>query len=221
MLARTLFLLISFLLMGLLLTVAVAWACSAWVPVGGGIGFEQTPRTEDGLTVIDIEQRAFGRTRVNTVAGEAPAVVNLFELITTGELDAERCRSEEHAGWPWRALRATHRGDVWLTSPLAQGPVSFSLVAAQATSGGIDLDDELLPNGSPIWRALPCRPMWLGLLLDVIFFAVLSAVLFFAVRFSWRRARRATDRCRQCGYDMRGGGIVCPECGASFVVESR
>jgi hypothetical protein len=50
--------------------------------------------------------------------------------------------------------------------------------------------------------------------LVVLLFAAIPSVR--AVRFSqrWRRARRATGLCRQCGYDLRATPDRCPECGA-------
>lgn len=47
-------------------------------------------------------------------------------------------------------------------------------------------------------------PHWFGTLLSTIY------PLFLLVR---RRQRAAARRCVACGYDLRGGGITCPECG--------
>jgi len=47
------------------------------------------------------------------------------------------------------------------------------------------------------------------------FLALIFAVLPGRLIFRWARARRRKLRglCAGCGYDMRGGGEVCPECG--------
>jgi hypothetical protein len=50
-------------------------------------------------------------------------------------------------------------------------------------------------------------PYWLPVLSSVL-------LLIPAVCRQWtRRQRRKTGRCLHCGYDMRGGGTRCPECG--------
>jgi hypothetical protein len=61
--------------------------------------------------------------------------------------------------------------------------------------------------------SLPLMPLWPGFAIDVALHAVLSWLLCFAP-FTLRRVLRARrGRCLGCGYDMRGLD-ACPECGA-------
>jgi hypothetical protein len=61
-----------------------------------------------------------------------------------------------------------------------------------------------LSGPSTLQDRLPALPLWPGFAIDVAFYAGLSWLLFFAP-FTLRRAIRARrGRCCACGYDMRG-----------------
>jgi 4-amino-4-deoxy-L-arabinose transferase-like glycosyltransferase len=63
---------------------------------------------------------------------------------------------------------------------------------------------------------LPYQPVWRGFLFTVL---VVSGVWFALVSVpgAWRRRRRrGRGLCERCGYDMHGGGSVCPECGTAW-----
>jgi hypothetical protein len=53
-------------------------------------------------------------------------------------------------------------------------------------------------------------PYWLLALLTAILPTILGMRLVRAVR---RRSRISAGKCPRCGYDLRGGGGICPECG--------
>lgn len=111
-------------------------------------------------------------------------------------------RTREATGWPRLA--------VWC-GYCARGP-SFVVTV----HGGIALAEAtgpqfLLPQG----RALPCRPIWSGLIIDSAVYACLWGAVWFVcllpgrVRRS-RRLRRGL--CVGCGYEL-AGLMKCPECG--------
>jgi hypothetical protein len=54
----------------------------------------------------------------------------------------------------------------------------------------------------PYWFVLACAAMWPA-------FSVMRRMR----RWRWKR----TGRCAACGYDLRGGGERCPECGQEVV----
>lgn len=99
-------------------------------------------------------------------------------------------------GFPWRAA--------W--SRCGVGTVDRSLSR-----------NEGLAELSIMGRAwgVPVRPLWSGLFLNTLFYAALIIVPVVAIRWFKRARRRRRTRCVACGYDVSGGGNVCPECGTT------
>jgi hypothetical protein len=66
------------------------------------------------------------------------------------------------------------------------------------------------------FRALPYRPVWLGLVVDTVVYAGLWGLLVVGGRGLLRRARIGRGRCPLCAYELGpsgGTGAGCPECG--------
>ena len=63
-------------------------------------------------------------------------------------------------------------------------------------------------------RALPFRPIWLGLVVDVLFYSLIWFVLLSGIGLTRSAIRRVKGYCIRCGYDLQGmDHIKCPECG--------
>jgi hypothetical protein len=83
---------------------------------------------------------------------------------------------------------------------------------------GLRVPDYVFPGGATFARALPLRPIWPGFAINTLFYAAILWVMFatpFAIR-RWRRVKGGL--CQNCGYDLRGSGgttgaALCPECG--------
>jgi hypothetical protein len=100
------------------------------------------------------------------------------------------------SGWPWRQ---------WCWSAAFQG---FSRQLDERDAVRIRWDGENYFFGS--------RPIWPGLLANAAFYGVLVWGLWCAPGAIRRTVRRRWGVCVRCGYDLRGGGARCPECGEGF-----
>jgi len=47
---------------------------------------------------------------------------------------------------------------------------------------------------------------------------IIALVILYVRHSNRRRWRRERGECPECGYDMRGSGDTCPECGAERVI---
>ena len=91
--------------------------------------------------------------------------------------------------------------------------------AAYTVRGGLPLSGsgmQIQPTAQVFKiRALPLRPIWLGIIVNTALYALIwSALLLgFATLRRWRRRR--ANRCPSCAYDMTGLSATtpCPECG--------
>ncbi len=117
--------------------------------------------------------------------------------------------SQEATGWPRLALWCGYDEEPKTLMPLVRGGFALS----KERIG-------LLPQG----RALPYRPIWLGLLLDSILYACCWGAIWFVcllpsrARRLWRLRR---GLCGSCGYDVAGIAGVCPECGVEVAAVRR
>jgi hypothetical protein len=133
-----------------------------------------------------------------------------------GSKPDERARSEYELwagstqaayGWPLPALWCEWR-------EVLTGSGGF--IRVEGPEGGFDLTLSASPMrmGADPYRALPWRPVWLGLAGDTACFgSVWFAVLMLPGARRTFRLRRGL--CAACGYDLTGKTTgVCPECGA-------
>ncbi len=123
----------------------------------------------------------------------------------------------EHAtGWPFLAG--------WYEFSSSTTPAGNW--SAYSIEGGVPLMDPPSVNWQAAWqlRALPLRPVWLGLTLDTAFYGALWAGLVYTFIIARRDLRARRGCCRACGYSLRGlpADSACPECGiAAAAVETE
>jgi hypothetical protein len=204
------------LLLGAVTTLALAWGCAALMdPQRTYPQFDHRLRA-DGITEVRVTHRRFGHTRINRAQC---AELQLDD--ETGDIVMARWHSDgaessaSQAGWPLRAFRCTNDADVSIftrNSFMGIGRSGLNPVP----------DGWLLPpfsGGAAVpgrWRAVPLRPMWLGLAGDVFILGAMWLVAIVGVSAWRRRRRRVRGCCPWCGYDVRSSGregALCPECG--------
>ncbi len=212
---------LAFLLVGVVLNVAVAWACTAlldpqfqehYSAIHPGRSWVVTKGRRPGHTqIISSWTSGWGRTE-----GRPPAAVErhmpkwAFPIDADPSLDltVETDRIDDAAGWPYITMAGgaviRYRGD-----PPQTVKVQVSGIPIELFSAG--------DQG----RALPLRPIWPGFAMNTLFYTLFSGLLWLCLiqgshrfqRFLWRKR----GLCAKCGYDLRGasgGRGVCPECGA-------
>ncbi len=90
----------------------------------------------------------------------------------------------------------------------------FMSITSDRLEGGVHLWGPVSSRGRD-WHALPLRPIWSGLAVNVAIFAAIWWVALTGVPAARRALRRKRGWCPWCGYDREGlaAGAVCPECG--------
>ncbi len=193
---RRLLTLATFLLLGAVLNIAVAWGCALWVPSGERrqiwIDYEfdpifqimPIPQDYDYLRI----QRASGIGIVETevLAGFFGGGIPLLWALPT----------HYAAGWPLCCLHGA-----WL------GRDQF--VSAMAAPEWLHPTKYIFDA-----RALPLGPIWPGFAVNTIFYAAIMWLVMpgpFVLR---RHIRRKRGLFLACGYDLRHADHdACPECG--------
>ncbi len=203
-------------LLGFLTTIAIAWACAAFVPLPTGPPREDVVAHADGTTEWRIEQRAFGRSRINYVRGSTDAMGGANEQgngLIVPLLDAfsilrpDDAGSLERSGWPLHAFSCRSN-----QLAIASDTMSFTI-----TMDETDLVGGILVASSTTtqpWRALPFQPKWCGMVLDWLIYTGAWMAIFLGLPQLRAWLRRTRGRCPRCGYDLRGQlSSGCPECG--------
>lgn len=215
---------------GLMVTWGIAWSLAAFLPqrawrgrtvLSGGMEY---PLSFDQYFAIGAVRRSWMRVNPGTFVWEAPVIdaINGTESDepTDGRLmwpvwgDAEKLKKNlekydwdhhewngcEHAvGWPVVAL--------WYE--LHKRSVGTQI------SGGIPIQRAIVLSASIAHcRALPCRPIWTGLLIDSMFWGTVAFGAWQALGGGRTALRRRRNRCPRCGYSLAGQTSPgCPECG--------
>lgn len=83
-------------------------------------------------------------------------------------------------------------------------------------AGGIFVQGTIDCPGYLGFRALPLRPIWNAVAIDVAIYTSLWSIILFTPGPLRRMHRRRHNRCEQCGYSLAGNPALkrgCPECG--------
>lgn len=196
---------VVFLLLGVITTIAVAWACAAWLSIDQGVpGRFTSVEVRDELWETLYVQKRFGHTRTNFIRGSEHYDATTGQLIgSSGPPDA--IWQETSAGWPWRALRC-EREAITIVVPGRFGHIRNT--SAQ-TRHGI-----ALVGGTIEWRVLPYEPVWPALIGNVLVHSAAWCAIIIGL-FALRKViRTRRGLCPQCAYDLRRDlSRGCPECG--------
>lgn len=214
---------LAFLLVGVVLNVAVTWACTA----GFGPAFtEHSSDNDPGRYWFVNQLKYIGLTSIQSSwssgwgrkAGRPPAALERLmpnwvpRTSPNPSLDSnvESSSIDEASGFPYLAMAS--RGLVRFAGDPPR--------VLQSEVHGLELSP-FGPYGGD-GQALPLRPLWPGFALNTLCYALLSVLLWLLLVQGSHRFRRLLRRrrglCINCGYDLRGasgGGGLCPECGAS------
>ena len=124
---------------------------------------------------------------------------------------AQRREEETHIqlwrvgnGWPARALFASYHRNVFHEQ---------FVVASGIPTAGVWSYPKVASLRHPMQIALPTRPIWRGLLIDIAFYGVIAYLLLFVPRQVRRTLRRRRGLCVKCAYPVSEG--TCPECGTA------
>lgn len=199
------------IILGVCGTIAIAWACAAWLPTDDAPAEISSVAIAESLWETNCVQRRFGVTSVNSMRSRTryDAATNSLERSGDGSDDADSLQQQILAGWPYRAFRCTRDNVVRIASP---GRFMHYRQFAQdvKTRNGIELET----TGIMTWRALPYEPLWPGLIADAAlhsagWWVILSGIV--ALR---RNIRRRRGLCPVCAYDIRSSNLAgCSECG--------
>lgn len=226
--------LLVFLVLGGVVTVAVAWGFALRLPATADDGVAYLSYQDD-LTLI-IQQRR-GDVRLTAHHGRNTAFMGWPEIDRktyeamlpreSGFHDVKWIKEQlflakppmgasaliEHShGWPMLTLMGSMR-------------FTYNWNASRTQSDGLyeigPLSLGPFSTGQSYWRVLPLRPMWPGFAVNTVLYGFvlwLMVAMMFALR-KQRRIRRGL--CWRCAYNLRSMPVTssaCPECGVAVRV---
>jgi len=223
------------LLLGMGVTVAVAWACTLWMPVGNPVNLRMPGADPGGVPPtpsFQVPGQAAFLSEDLPLLGAVPAndspVIEIGIAMIAPGLDARwMSRSVISAdmmtdpsavreawvvrsGWPLKAIKAVGRPPP--RTQASQKPAWASALIAPAWLGP--------RSAGPLGVAVPLswRPTALGFAADTGLYAAAGFGAWMALSGFRRLIRRRSGRCPACGYDRAGltGGAPCPECGPNW-----
>ena len=192
------------LALGAVSTVAVAWACAAWVPVGTDriVGYSErggvVTRADHLGTMIVGSYPDF------VVGGQRAAQEDVIPAWAERQIAIRDNQWFFAAGWPLRALEC--RMDLPKSPDEEMRLVGGFWLGARPAP-------PIFSRGRSRAPALPYRPIRLGFAINTLMYAVVLGLLFLAPRTVRRAYRARRQRCRRCGYPI-GASPACTECGA-------
>lgn len=209
---RWIMLLSILVVLGVASTLAVAWACAAWVNIYSVEGSLTSVKVRERVWETTHIQNRFGHTRINFMRGSLYIDTETWTTWSDTDWDAPRVPGD-HArhqqiltGWPWRAFRC-ERDAVEIRIPSKS--INVGGIAGH-TQRGISLT----PQISQEWNALPYDPIWLGLIANTITYGAVWWIIIFGPFLLRKKIRRQRGLCPECAYDLRGDLLSgCPECG--------
>jgi hypothetical protein len=201
----------AWLLLGVVLTVIVAWVCTyaliriqpksrVYTAVAIPSRWEPHINGEHRASVFGARHRIWKGSSMQTI-GLDDRPLKTERISTSHRLMFVKITE---AGWPFPALRY----EDWLERKSTHPPGT-----AQAITE--DHPSSVWRRGLKIGRyTLGIRPLWPGFALNSVLYATSIVGLWGAATRILRHVRRRGARCVKCGYDLQGSPGVCPECGS-------
>lgn len=221
------------LCMGLITTWLVAWAFGVWGSTGHGQADRQDFENDTSFAAVTRERGAgvdWFFVMLRTPSAESQRAPNFFRDLAGNELLPGWTRATRlwAAGHPMPdAAPRMGSSTVELAGGWHEAAFGWPRPALRCmTSGRAVLDSLTPPSWFPAQRdgpplpALPCRPVWSGLVLDTALFAAAWGMLGFGFAVARGLWRVSQGHCPCCGYDLLGIEGVCPECGKGRLPES-
>ncbi len=198
MFPRVLMRCLVFLLIGAVVSVAVAWGC---VLLGGQPNFATLKYDQITEFARSRFQLDWPHSRFASSSGQSSTRLGFEETRVAGGSKVTGASvyhqlGEVLAGWPWRSLAGWDHVDV------NGGRLNYSIRTPRYAH---------YPS-----RLLPLYPILPGLLANSILFGLCAWVFSGITRALWGHWRGLRNRCERCGHDLRGVNHQrCPECGGS------
>ncbi len=227
--------LIVYLLLGIVTTIAVAWACAAWVDPYTTA--QPSPRRSGGAmdgrhyTIWMVgEHAAIGTARTVSFWGD-PSYTDLFPsgpffgppdplipnwapfLVPSADIPAgpQHVRVADGRGWPFLAMWSGLSYDEPIQLPTKTPTITHGLVLNPSAMSG--------PSPETTVRMLPLALIWSGFLADTAIYSLVWFVLLMLIVAGRRALRSRQGCCVTCGYDLRGTPHgQCPECGTALTI---
>jgi hypothetical protein len=214
---------LTFLLIGVLITLLTAWACCA---LGKHRMFDARRLGQlraDAYAEEDRLGQSAHKPHVDRYLARLFVSVGTCVLIihetTSG---ASRWREEQAAGWPMLALAAEQIVEGGKPSQIRWGarmgtmslefpPMPFRVAATAPTTAATAATTPMAPAMTAN-HLLPLRPLWGGLVINTGFFALAAWLLWMLAIGAIHLQRRLRGRCGHCAYPV-GVSPVCSECG--------
>ena len=185
------------LALGLIVTIAVAWACALWSPVEHPL--PEKPVDVAAIIVADAPRQEFEAIRAGFGYLEYGSTTIVAVDSETGEpwllQSPIPVLMEARSGWPFPCFTrkaAVNSSDAnWLNHGIEVNGVKFGAIEG---------------------RRIPLQPVWIGLTLNSMCFGAVMLGCLWVARMARSGWHRAHDNCTECGYPVPVSAR-CPECG--------
>lgn len=198
---------LAWLLLGVVLNIAIAWAMTLRSPIQAG---ERSLALSDETPWPVQVPQAFP-VRPSKVGSWNGGPFRVLYFGYGGKVNGIQFSvGEFRSGWPLRSMVAFDA--LWGQLPVDRPPgwQSVSRIAR-----GIERPDWATP--AYFVDPIPLQPIAGGFILNSTLFALVLWTPLFAYKRIRKRCRLKRGLCERCGYDLCGSsqGAVCPECGES------
>lgn len=225
---RCFFQMLFFILVGTMVNLALAWALAAWLSITDSIALPNRPAFlgVEGSLCWNLwwVQRPGAARYVGFLKQDCPphaesphvpewtALAKDPHLIPAVQRDSNLAVVDDARGLPFLALRC--RFLVHIEPGLKLRAVVKNGIPVESNNWFTPLSGKKDLSRFALYpRALPCSPIWSGLIVNSILYGLFALLIVRGPRYVRTLSRLRRSRCVECGYDLKGLDGGCPECG--------